>query len=106
MEVIPLQRPRKLARIVDVMQQTSVDIIKEKRKALESSDPAIVAEITNKKDIISILSASCLKLSYCFFAILILAVRANTTASEEDRLTDEEVIGQVSELLFSIFKKI
>jgi hypothetical protein len=39
------------------MQQTSVDIIEEKKKALKSSDPAVVAEITNKKDIISILSA-------------------------------------------------
>jgi hypothetical protein len=66
-ELLPLRRPRKLARVLDVMYETSVEIIKEKKKALESSDPAVVAEITNKKDIISILSEWHLKVSYFFY---------------------------------------
>ncbi|KAF7768259.1 hypothetical protein Agabi119p4_7502 [Agaricus bisporus var. burnettii] len=82
-QLIPLQRSRNLMHVLDVMYQTSLDIIKEKKKALMSSDPAVVAEMASKKDIISIL------------------MRANMLASEEDRLTDEEVIGQVSTLVFA-----
>lgn len=81
--------------VLDVMYQTSLDIIKEKKKALMSSDPAVVAEMASKKDIISILSAY--YLNYPVYNLLTLSVRANMLASEEDRLTDEEVIGQVSE---------
>ncbi|XP_006462835.1 hypothetical protein AGABI2DRAFT_144299 [Agaricus bisporus var. bisporus H97] len=82
-ERIPSERAQGLIHIIDVMRQTSIEIIEEKKKALMDSDPAIVAEMENKKDIISIL------------------MRANMTASEEDRLSDEEVIGQVSSLVFA-----
>ncbi|XP_006462834.1 hypothetical protein AGABI2DRAFT_179443 [Agaricus bisporus var. bisporus H97] len=82
-ERIPLQRAQGLIHIIDVMRQTSIEIIEEKKKVLMDSDPAVVAEMESKKDIISIL------------------MRANTTVSEEDRLSDEEVIGQVSTLVFA-----
>jgi hypothetical protein len=56
-ERIPLQRAREFLHVIDVMQQTSIDIVEEKKKALMSSDPTVVADIQDKKDIISILSA-------------------------------------------------
>ncbi|XP_006462836.1 hypothetical protein AGABI2DRAFT_207479 [Agaricus bisporus var. bisporus H97] len=82
-EHIPIQRVQDLKVVVDTMQQTSVEIIRAKQEAMRSCDPLVAAEMQNKKDIISIL------------------MRANATASEEDRLTDSEVIGQVSSLVFA-----
>ncbi|KAF7768286.1 hypothetical protein Agabi119p4_7529 [Agaricus bisporus var. burnettii] len=82
-EHIPLQRTQGLVHIVDVMRQTSIEIIEKKKKDLMNSDPAVVEEMKNKKDIISIL------------------MRANTMASEEDRLPDDEVIAQISALVFA-----
>ncbi|KXN82787.1 Cytochrome P450 3A6 [Leucoagaricus sp. SymC.cos] len=82
-ELIPWKRVQDLKEVIDIMYQTSVEIIQTKQMALQSADPAIAAEMRNKKDIISIL------------------MRANATASEEDRLTDSEVIGQVSSLVFA-----
>ncbi len=38
------------------MYQTSVEIIEAKKKSLASLDPEVAAEVTNKRDIISILS--------------------------------------------------
>ncbi|KAF9448714.1 cytochrome P450, partial [Macrolepiota fuliginosa MF-IS2] len=77
-ECLPFQRIRELTKVIDIMHHTSRDIISAKKKALASSDPEVVAEMTSKKDIISIL------------------MRANAAASEEDRLTDEEVLGQIT----------
>lgn len=57
--------------VLDVMYQTSLDIIKEKKKALMSSDPAVVAEMASKKDIISILSAY--HLNYPIYNLLTLS---------------------------------
>ncbi|XP_006462833.1 hypothetical protein AGABI2DRAFT_179442 [Agaricus bisporus var. bisporus H97] len=82
-EHIPLQRTQGLVHIVDVMRQTSIEIIEKKKKDLMDSDPAVVEEMKSKKDIISIL------------------MRANTMASEEDRLPDDEVIAQISALVFA-----
>jgi len=82
-EHIPYQRAQELTEVIDLMYQTSLEIIEAKKAALASLDPEVAAEMANKKDIISIL------------------MRANAVASEEDRLTDAEVIGQVSTFVFA-----
>ncbi|KAJ3560672.1 hypothetical protein NP233_g10686 [Leucocoprinus birnbaumii] len=82
-ERLPLQRVKALIHASDTMHRTSVDIIETKKKAMESTHPEVVAEMANKKDIISLL------------------MRANAQAAEEDRLSDEEVIGQVSTFVFA-----
>jgi len=82
-ELIPSKRVQDLKEVIDIMYQTSVEIINAKKEAMKSVDPEVAAEMRNKKDIISIL------------------MRANETASAEDRLTDSEVIGQVSSLVFA-----
>ncbi|KAF9448716.1 cytochrome P450 [Macrolepiota fuliginosa MF-IS2] len=82
-DLIPIKRVQDLKEVIDIMYQTSVEIIRAKKEAMRSADPQIAAEMRNKKDIISIL------------------MRANATASAEDRLTDSEVIGQVSSLVFA-----
>ncbi|KAF5360568.1 hypothetical protein D9756_005062 [Leucocoprinus leucothites] len=75
---IPWKRVQDLIEITDIMHQTSLEIIKAKREAMASPYPEVVAEMANKKDIISIL------------------MRANALASVEDRMSDAEVVGQVS----------
>ncbi|KAF5360566.1 hypothetical protein D9756_005060 [Leucocoprinus leucothites] len=74
--LIPSKRVQDLKEVIDIMYKTSVEIIETKKEAMKSADPQVAAEMRSKKDIISIL------------------MRANATASEEDRLTDSEVIGQ------------
>lgn len=107
MDRIPSQRVQDLKVVIDIMYQTSVEIIRTKQDAMRSADPLVAAEMQNKKDIISILSASFTNGSSFFLNNKSGpdVVRANATASEEDRLTDSEVIGQVgwmnlSELLY------
>lgn len=53
---IPMQRVQEIKDLVDIMHNTSLDIIKVKRDSLNSSDPKVLAEIMEKNDIISILS--------------------------------------------------
>ncbi|KAF5360341.1 hypothetical protein D9756_005086 [Leucocoprinus leucothites] len=75
-EHIPSQWVRDLKEIVDTIQATAVDIYMTKQQAMIEGDDG-------KKDIISVL------------------VRANASAAEEDRLSDEEVFGQVASLTFA-----
>ncbi|KXN81939.1 Cytochrome P450 3A6 [Leucoagaricus sp. SymC.cos] len=75
---LPLRWVQDLKEIVDVMHETAIDICKTKQKAIEEGHGD-----DGKKDIISIL------------------MRANAGAVEEDRLTDEEVFGQVASLTFA-----
>ncbi|KAF9446154.1 cytochrome P450 [Macrolepiota fuliginosa MF-IS2] len=82
-EHIPSERVQGLKEITDIMYRTSVEIIESKKQAMASSNPEVVAEMTKKKDIINIL------------------LRANMDASKEDRLTDEEVVGQISTFVFA-----
>ncbi|KAF5360936.1 hypothetical protein D9756_005075 [Leucocoprinus leucothites] len=75
---LPSSFVRELRDIVDVMHETAVDICKTKQRAIADSNGD-----DGKKDIISIL------------------MRANASAAEEDRLSDEEVFGQVASLTFA-----
>ena len=58
MELIPSKRVQDLKEVIDIMYQTSVEIINTKKEAMKSEDPAVAAEMRTKKDIISILSMS------------------------------------------------
>ncbi|KAF5362054.1 hypothetical protein D9756_002095 [Leucocoprinus leucothites] len=82
-EQLPFQRVQELIRASDVMYRTSIDIVEAKKKVMESTHPEVVAEMASKKDLISLL------------------MRANAKASEEDRLSDAEVIGQISTFVFA-----
>lgn len=68
-EHIPIQRVQDLKVVVDTMQQTSVEIIRAKQEAMRSCDPLVAAEMQNKKDIISILSAPFTSYFYSFFLL-------------------------------------
>ncbi|KAA1468090.1 cytochrome P450 [Dentipellis sp. KUC8613] len=80
---VPWKAVRSLVGIVDVMHKTSQRIISEKRMALLKGDEAVLHQIGEGRDILSVL------------------LKANMSASEEDRLSEEELLGQMSTLLFA-----
>lgn len=97
--LIPSADVQKLCKIVDFMYETSVRIIEAKRAALEKGDEAVVQQVGRGKDIMSILrplspshSHNVASADTDFFA----KVKANMQASEDDRLPEEELIGQMT----------
>ncbi|KAJ3523182.1 hypothetical protein NMY22_g11558 [Coprinellus aureogranulatus] len=80
-DILPWKAGRQMRDIVDTMHKTSVNIFEGKRKALSQEGDS--ADQERKKDIISIL------------------MEENMKSSTEDRLSDEEVIAQMSTLMFA-----
>ncbi|KAI0763492.1 cytochrome P450 [Trametes elegans] len=76
----PLQR---MIHDVDVLHRRSVEILTEKRRALAAGDEALKQQVGEGKDLMSIL------------------LKANMVAAEEDKLDDDELIGQMSTLTFA-----
>lgn len=54
--LLPFQNVQRLRSIVDVMYNTSIEILDAKKRALEEGDDAVSRQIGKGKDIISILS--------------------------------------------------
>ena len=96
-DLIPSEHIKKIRDIVDVFYSTSVEIFESKKKALREGDQALAAQIGRGKDIISILSKN-----PCIFSPRSTqknwwySVRANMESSEEDKLSDNELLGQVT----------
>ncbi|KAH6912733.1 cytochrome P450 [Coprinopsis sp. MPI-PUGE-AT-0042] len=83
-DAIPWKTVHDARDIVDVLHQTSVGIFSSKKKAMvEGNFEALAKEAGSGKDIISVLMAK------------------NMEASAADRLPDDEVIGQMSTLVFA-----
>ncbi|KAG5650152.1 hypothetical protein H0H81_000518 [Sphagnurus paluster] len=90
--LFPNKNLHKLRDTVDLMERTSVEIMEGKKRALEKGDEALKEQVSQGKDIISILSKPCLAPALSPTNPLF-SVKANLEASEHDRLDDEEVIG-------------
>ncbi|KAJ3511916.1 hypothetical protein NLJ89_g3826 [Agrocybe chaxingu] len=69
--------------VMDTLNGTAAEILEEKKKAILAGDKAMKAQVGHGKDIMSIL------------------LKSNMNASLEDKLTDEELHGQVSSLTFA-----
>ncbi|KAI3616186.1 cytochrome p450 [Moniliophthora roreri] len=67
----------------DYMWQLSTEIYQEKVRALKRGDEGVVEQIGKGKDILSVL------------------INENMKASDEDRLSEDELIGQMSTLIFA-----
>ncbi|KAI0631028.1 cytochrome P450 [Trametes polyzona] len=74
---IPISRTQRLKRVVDVLHQTSIKIIEEKKAALRKG------EYETGKDIMSVL------------------LKANMAVDDTERLQDEDIVGQINTLLFA-----
>ncbi|KAI0717432.1 cytochrome P450 [Cerioporus squamosus] len=82
-EMIPSKPIQRLKDISDIMHERSVLIFNEKKAALEKGDDALKHQVGEGRDIMSIL------------------LRANVMAAEEDKLPDDELIGQVSTMVLA-----
>jgi len=82
-DLIPSEAIKRLREIVDIFHDTSVELIESKKEALRKGDQALAAQIGQGKDILSIL------------------LRENMDASEEDKLSENELLGQVTSLTFA-----
>ena len=61
-DLLPFKTARRLRDIVDVIHNTSVDILESKKRALREGDEAVAMQIGRGKDIMSILSTCLLGL--------------------------------------------
>ncbi|KAI0247114.1 cytochrome P450, partial [Lactifluus subvellereus] len=82
-QVAPWKNLNHLIKLADIMNVNSRGIYETKKRLLESGDDATVKQAGDGKDIISLL------------------MQANATASEEDRLSEEEVLAQITSLVFA-----
>ncbi|KAF9002246.1 cytochrome P450 [Cyathus striatus] len=82
-DIVPSSTVQQMKDIIDVMYNTSVEILESKRKALSEGDESVARQIARGKDIMSIL------------------LNANMNASEEDRLSEKELLGQISTFVFA-----
>ncbi|CAA7263361.1 unnamed protein product [Cyclocybe aegerita] len=81
--MIPWNTRHRLRDVVDVLHNTSVEIFESKKMALEEGDEVFKAQLSQGKDILSIL------------------MRDDMAASKEDKLADKELLGQMSTLTFA-----
>ncbi|KII90147.1 hypothetical protein PLICRDRAFT_108574 [Plicaturopsis crispa FD-325 SS-3] len=82
-EHMPWKRGQVVRSIVDEMWENSKKVYEDKKAALAAGEDAVVAQVGQGKDIMSIL------------------LRANMDADGEDRLSDEELLSQMSGLVFA-----
>ncbi|KAI8972821.1 cytochrome P450 [Trametes punicea] len=80
---LPMQRLHKLQDVVDTMHRRATEIYLEKKARLAKGDEALIQQVGEGKDIMSIL------------------LKANMQASVEDRLSEEELIGQMVTMTFA-----
>ncbi|OSD02190.1 cytochrome P450 [Trametes coccinea BRFM310] len=83
LRAIPHAELQKMMRISSVMAQRSKEIINEKKMALMKGDDELKHKVGEGKDLMSIL------------------LRANMLAPEEEKLTDEELIAQMSTFMLA-----
>ncbi|KAI0059700.1 cytochrome P450 [Artomyces pyxidatus] len=82
-KLIPLPKLHKLIYLSDTMRRYSKEVFDEKKALLEHGDDVFSQQLSEGKDIISVL------------------MKCNGNASEEERLTDEEILSQMTTLLFA-----
>ncbi|KAK7696401.1 hypothetical protein QCA50_001055 [Cerrena zonata] len=82
-ESFPNKRVRKLATISEALDTTAKEILHTKRAALAAGDQAVSEQIGQGKDIMSVL------------------LKAQMTASAEDKMPDNELLGHINTLIFA-----
>lgn len=82
-KILPWKALKEICSIVDIMDETSMKVFEEKKRALSKGDNTVLHQVGEGKDIMSIL------------------LRANMDASAEDRLPDSELVAQMSTLVFA-----
>jgi hypothetical protein len=94
--LLPWKNLHDLRDIVDTMYKTSVEIFESKKRAMMDGGDAVATQIGQGKDILSTLSTRTLHAFTLSFLPTFIVVRANVDASNEDKLDESELIGQLS----------
>ena len=89
--------------ISDAIWKTADEVLQSKRAALAAGDEAVSAQIGEGKDIISVLRVS--KLSHLLRTMILTftVVRSQMSAAEEDKMSDKELLGHMSSVIFVSF---
>ncbi|EIM80363.1 cytochrome P450 [Stereum hirsutum FP-91666 SS1] len=82
-KTVPWEDLNRMVNIIDVMEKTSTNILDAKKRAFEKGDEAVLHQVAEGKDIMSVL------------------LQANMSASEDTRLPDSEILAQMSLLIFA-----
>ncbi|TDL16040.1 cytochrome P450 [Rickenella mellea] len=82
-QLVPSRRIQRLKKITDTIEQTSQRILETKKRAIEQGDEAILKQVGEGKDIISVF------------------LRANRQDSESDTLPEAELLAHMSTLIFA-----
>lgn len=99
-DYVPWKRMHQIRDMVDIMHDTSLEIFEAAKRSANEGDEL------GRKDIISAL-CTLLALTHCFPLLdtdgnlFWTSDRANSTASDEDRIPDSELVAQVSYVSFS-----
>jgi len=80
---VPHKKLQRLKEIVDIMTNKSVEIFNEKRAAMKAGEEVVMQQLSEGKDIMSIL------------------IKANVEASEEERIPEVELIAQMTTLILA-----
>ncbi|PCH40522.1 cytochrome P450 [Wolfiporia cocos MD-104 SS10] len=83
MKVWPSKRMRDAVKMVDTMDTASKKVYESKKVAIQAGDEVLLWQIGQGKDVMSVL------------------MQANMKASDEDRLPESEIIGQMTTLMFA-----
>ncbi|KII90946.1 hypothetical protein PLICRDRAFT_107275 [Plicaturopsis crispa FD-325 SS-3] len=83
--ITPSKDLHKVRDMVDIIEKSSVEIFEGKKRALAEGEESVLQQVGQGRDIMSIL------------------LKANMEADEAERISDEELIGQMSTLLFAAF---
>lgn len=98
--LLPIAKIQRLKVLSDTIKARAKEVIAQKRLALQSGEEAVLQQIGEGKDVISIL---CTYPSNFLFVILLMTmiiVRANMKASESERLDEDELAAQTTFVIF------
>ena len=96
-ERIPFEFIQKPRRIVDLIDHETRTILETKKRALEQGDKAVLEQVGEGRDILSTLCECHLLVSIERVVLTCIEkVRANMAASDEDKISDEEVMAHIS----------
>ena len=93
LDLMPWKDAHHLCDMADYMSNVGGEIFESKKLALEKGDEAVAQQIGRGKDLISILSE--IFKVHRLSSLIVITVKENMKASDEDRLEDSELLSQV-----------
>lgn len=93
-DLMPFENVQKMRNIINVMDKTSKEVFYAKKHALLVGDENVAQQVGEGKDLMSVLRKCCIDVM--FLICNPSAVRENMAADVDVRMSDDELIGQMS----------